>query len=74
MQWRAWCADTGYPHAGNIQTFGKNFRAAFPEIEITRPQKDQTRERCYEGITVITKYNPSADVHGHSWERVASNE
>lgn len=46
-EWRAWCADIGYPHSGSIQSFGKNLSAAFPEIEITRPQKDKVREKRF---------------------------
>lgn len=66
--WRSWCASTGYPHSGNVQSFGKNLRAAFPEIETTRPQEDQARERCYKGITLVVVPNPSATVRGQTWE------
>jgi putative DNA primase/helicase len=62
--WRIWCHTTGYPHAGNIQSFGKNLRAAFPAIETSRPQGDLTRERYYQGISLIYTRNPSADVRG----------
>jgi putative DNA primase/helicase len=67
--WRSWCASTGYPHAGNVQSFGKNLRAAFPEIETTRPQEDLTRERCYKGVALTSITTPSADVRGQTWER-----
>lgn len=50
--WRNWCLDTGYPNPGNIQSFGKNLKAAFPAIGITRPQGEQTRERYYVGIDI----------------------
>lgn len=63
--WCDWCAYTGYPHPGNVQSFGKNLRAAFPEIGITRPQEEEGRERCYKGIAIIPFHDPSADVHGH---------
>jgi putative DNA primase/helicase len=66
--WRYWCDSTGYPHSGNVQSFGKNLRAAFPDIETTRPQEDQTRERCYKGIRPIPSLNQSADVRGPNWE------
>ncbi len=62
--WRCWCASTGHPHAGNEQSFGKNLRAAFPKIERTRPQENQTRERCYKGIRLVFNHSPSADVRG----------
>jgi putative DNA primase/helicase len=65
--WRDWCSLTGHPFSGNIQSFGKNLRAAFPGIGISRPQEDSIRERCYHGISLIPSQNPSADVHGHSW-------
>ncbi len=68
MAWRSWCDSTGYPHSGNVQSFGKNLRAAFPEIEATRPQEDQTRERCYKGIGLAPFFNSSAGVRGPSWE------
>lgn len=63
--WRVWCTNTGYPQSGNVQSFGKNLRAAFPEIEIVRSQEDQTRERYYKGIVIISTPNVSADVRGH---------
>jgi len=70
-EWRTWCADTGYHHAGNIQSFGKNFSAAFPEIEITRPQKDKIREtRCYVGIAITLGSKPSADVRGQFYNEL----
>ena len=63
--WRSWCESTGYPHSGNVQSFGKNLRAAFPEIKATRPQEDQTRERCYKGIGLVPFLNSSADRAGN---------
>lgn len=50
--WRDWCSTTGYSHPGNIQSFGKNLRAAFPLIEVKRPQEDLIRERYYQGICI----------------------
>ena len=51
--WRDWCTCTGYQYPGNAQSFGKNLRAAFPDIEITRPQEGLTRERYYKGIELV---------------------
>lgn len=48
--WRHWCNITGYQNAGNVQSFGKNLRAALPELQMDRPQKEHCRERCYLGI------------------------
>lgn len=67
--WREWCNTTGYPNAGNVQSFGRNLRAAVSEIEVTRSQEDHGRERYYKGISLIPLQNPSADVRGQSWER-----
>jgi putative DNA primase/helicase len=70
QEWRSWCEYTGYPHPGNIQSFGKNLRAAFPQIETTRPQESGKRDRrYYTGITLIPLSNPSADVRGQSGEQ-----
>lgn len=52
--WRSWCTTTGYRQSGNVQSFGKNLRAAFPDIEMTRPQEDLTRERYYRGILITS--------------------
>jgi putative DNA primase/helicase len=62
--WCAWCSMTGYPHPGNIQSFGKNLRAAFPQIEITRLQDDLMRERYYKGIAITLCPHPSAGTRG----------
>ncbi len=64
--WRDWCSSNGYSHGGNVQSFGKNFRAAFPEIYITRPQENGARERYYNGIAFTPPYDPSEDVRGQN--------
>ena len=66
--WRNWCSATGYPQSGNVQSFGKNLRAAFPEVAMSRPLQDHARERCYMGISLISTQNQSADVRRQSWE------
>ncbi len=48
--WREWCTVNGHQKPGNVQSFGKNLRAAFPEIHMDRIKEDQHRERCYVGI------------------------
>ncbi len=53
--WCAWCDSTGYDRPGNIQSFGKNLRAAFPQINITRPQNEIYRCRYYGGIALLTR-------------------
>jgi putative DNA primase/helicase len=63
--WKEWCAFTGHIYSGTLQTFGKNLRAAFPMLEIARPQENYSRERCYRGISLISIPGASADVRGH---------
>jgi putative DNA primase/helicase len=48
--WQDWCGVNGHQKFGNVQSFGKNLRAAFPEIQMNRPQEGLHRERCYIGI------------------------
>jgi putative DNA primase/helicase len=52
---KAWCDENGHPKATK-QTFGRNLRAAFPQIRIKRPREGDWREnvrvRAYEGIAL----------------------
>jgi putative DNA primase/helicase len=64
--WQCWCEDTGYPHSGNIQSFGKNLKAAYPDIQIVRPQSSNSRERVYMGIALVENDASSATVRGHN--------
>ena len=50
--WRNWCAANGYFQGGNIQSFGKSLKAAFPNIEILKSREGNSRERHYVGITL----------------------
>ena len=63
--WRGWCNDSGYLNSGNIQSFGKSLRAAFPGIGVTKPQENHVRTRYYRGISLIRDQNASADVRVH---------
>jgi len=51
--WCDWCCTNGHERSGNKQTLGKNLRAAFPEIQMERPQKSLQRERWYIGIKLV---------------------
>ena len=51
-KWREWCSDTGYPNSGNIQSFGKNLKVAYPSIGIIKLQEEQTRDRYYVSIDI----------------------
>lgn len=51
--WQDWCIKNGYRHSGNIQSFGKNLSAAYPQINSRRPQESGKRPRYYEGIGLL---------------------
>lgn len=71
LAWRSWCEITGYSHPGNIQSFGKNLRAAYPDIETTRLNENIKRERYYKGIA-LTSFYPPADVRGQNQYAIQS--
>jgi putative DNA primase/helicase len=60
--WRAWCELNGIDHPGDIATFGRNLRAALPQITDSQPrektdgEKKGKRVESYAGI----KLNESA--------------
>jgi putative DNA primase/helicase len=49
--YRAWCDDNGHAKPTK-QTFGRNLRAAFPQIRIKRPRDGEDRVRAYVGIAL----------------------
>jgi putative DNA primase/helicase len=50
--WCQWCEDQGRDHPGTKQTFGRDLRAAIPEITITQPRHEGDRYRIYQGIRI----------------------
>jgi putative DNA primase/helicase len=48
--WRMWCAAQGRQHAGDAASFGRDLRAAHPEIEMVQRRTDKGRLRFYRGI------------------------
>lgn len=54
--WCEWCAVMGYGKLGNVQSFGKNIRTAYPQITPFRPNKDLLTRgpRCYLGIGLLS--------------------
>lgn len=50
-RWCEWCKESGREHPGNVQTFGRDLRAAFPGIKNTHPREDGNRIRIYEGVS-----------------------
>jgi len=50
--WKLWCADQGRDHAGTVQTFGRDLRAAIPRIRIRQRRQAESAARFYEGVTL----------------------
>ncbi len=50
--WRSWCEETGRGHAGTIQTFGRDLRAAVPGLRTSQPRVEGGRTRLYEGLAL----------------------
>ncbi|MCC7351713.1 MAG: hypothetical protein IT446_14225 [Phycisphaerales bacterium] len=49
--WNCWCDEQGNSHPGTVQTFGRDLRAALPNVKSTQPrQNNDTRARVYLGI------------------------
>jgi len=52
--WDSWCDKNHQKHRGTIQTFGRDLRAALPQIKQVQRRNGDGRERGYVGIQ--TKY------------------
>ena len=50
IAWQDWCQATGRANAGNIQSFGRDLRAAAPGLQTSQPRLAGGRIRFYEGI------------------------
>jgi putative DNA primase/helicase len=50
--YRSWCEDNGHAKATK-QNFGRDLKAAFPPIRITRPREGDARPRIYSGIDAM---------------------
>ncbi len=48
--WVAWCKEQARDHFGTKATFGKELRAAVPQIRQSQPREGEERVRKYEGI------------------------
>jgi putative DNA primase/helicase len=49
--YRSWADDNGHKKSTK-QTFGRNLRAAFPQIRVRRPREGEDRVRVYAGIAL----------------------
>ena len=48
--WSTWCEAQGRGNAGTVQTFGRDLRAAVPDLKVSRPRETGDRARVYEGV------------------------
>lgn len=50
--WKLWCERQGRK-PGTKQTFGRDLRAAIPNLKITQPREEGVRQRVYEGVAIV---------------------
>jgi P4 family phage/plasmid primase-like protien len=50
VAWQMWCRMSGREHTGTVQSFGKDLRAAVPDLRVVRPRQDGDRPYVYQGI------------------------
>jgi len=56
LAWQQWCKDQGRDHTGNLQSFGRDLRAALPKIRDTRPREGEVRIRKYSGLRLLAAW------------------
>jgi putative DNA primase/helicase len=50
--WCQWCEEQGRDYPGNLQSFGRDLRAAVPGLSLVQPGTDWGRQRMYQGVTL----------------------
>ena len=53
--YQTWCECQGQRHVANTQTFGRDLRAAYPQLRLHRPSITGNRTRLYQGIRLTTE-------------------
>lgn len=48
--WSQWCETQGREHAGTVQTFGRDLRAAVPGLKTAQIGTGDARVRTYQGL------------------------
>ncbi len=48
--WKRWCEAQGREHAGTVQNFARDLRAAIPELKTVQPGSRGERVRTYQGL------------------------
>jgi putative DNA primase/helicase len=59
--WKDWCVGNGHYHAGTIQRFGRDLRAAVPGLKVARPSDAGRRHRSFVGLGVLSGSHSDAD-------------
>ena len=58
--WQSWCQAMGRASAGNIQSFGRDLRAAVPGLRTSQPRMAGGRMRFYDGIDLAAEEDAEA--------------
>jgi hypothetical protein len=66
--WKTWCEDQNLPKRSK-ETFGRDLRAAVPELDKSRPREGEDRIHIYTGIGLVQETLPG---HGDRRDRVRS--
>lgn len=69
-EWRSWCDQNGRKESGTVETFGRDLRAAVPDLLRTRPRDSGKRIHVYTGVRLRDDFDFTAEViaghRGHS--------
>ena len=58
VAWKIWCGEQGRDHPGTKQSFGRDLKAARPELKVTQPREGGKQVcRHYQGV----RLKPDAD-------------
>ena len=60
-EWCSWCETHGRKAPGTDETFGRDLRAAVPELGRSRPRTSEGRLCCYTGIRLRVGTDPDPD-------------
>lgn len=63
--WQSWCQAMGRASAGNIQSFGRDLRAAVPGLRTSQPRMAGGRMRFYDGIDLAAEEDAEAPAGTH---------
>jgi len=59
--WRDWCETQGREHPGTQQTFGRDIKAALPEVRTKQVMQTGERFRVYDGISLGNLHSITRD-------------